>query len=230
MKVALEFKEFGVSLVNTEDRTGTGSLISGYNLFAVSDILDECGVDIDDIQSAGMLISGGITYYCDFDINDECDPYPKFQWVREDIDENSVSSGFNFRKTYYSRNSELVIDRLLVKYHGIRFRFSIQGYGGKFQLGAFSSTLGSGIALTAIAAVITELFLRYCISERSFYTKRRMEVVSLKEEEEWVRKNSSPEADSSPKSSNQNFEIELTTQEKDDNPKTSNRGRVVKFL
>eukprot|EP00495_Collosphaeridae_sp_1-RS-2012_P008785 TRINITY_DN8784_c0_g1_i1.p1 TRINITY_DN8784_c0_g1~~TRINITY_DN8784_c0_g1_i1.p1 ORF type:complete len:114 (+),score=26.87 TRINITY_DN8784_c0_g1_i1:60-401(+) len=77
-------------------------------------------------------------------------------------------------------------DRLLIKYHGIRFRFSIQGYAGKWDLGTFSSTLGSGIALTAISVVITEFFLKHCIPEREFYTSKRIEVVTLEEEEEWV--------------------------------------------
>jgi len=207
LKVALNFEEFGIRLVNTEDRLGTGALIPGYNSFTVSDILEECGIEMADIQNTGMLITGDITYYCDFDVSKDCDPYPKFHWHREDIDKDTVSIGFNFRKLFYSVNSQHETDRLLVKFIGIRFSFNIQGYGGRFDLGTFSSTLGSGIALAAIATAITELLLRHCISERSFYTKRRTEVVSLEEEEQWVRESeaglgsSSDSSDKSPKSS-----------------------------
>jgi len=187
LKVAVEFKDFGVTLLNTEDKLGTGELIPGYNLFKVKDILDECGVDILDVQRTGMLVTGDITYYCDFDVNNECNPYPKFHWAREDRDKKSVSTGFNFRSIFYSLDEDQHADRYLVKYHGIRFRFSIQGYAGKWDLGTFSSTLGSGIALTAISVVITEFFLKHCIPERAFYTSKRIEVVTLEEEENWVR-------------------------------------------
>jgi len=189
LKIAIEFKEFSVSLVNTKDKLGDGSLIEGYNLFTVKDILDECGIEMSEIRDTGVLVSGDITYYCDFDPDNDCDPYPKFQWHREDIDEAAVSRGFNFKKLYYSRNNQQsAVDRLMVNYYGIRFRFSIQGNGGKFDLGTFSTTLGSGIALTAISVVITEMLLRHCIAERSFYTERRMELVTLEEEEDWVRR------------------------------------------
>lgn len=189
LKIAIEFKDFSVSLVNTKDKLGDGSLVMGYNLFTVKDILDECGIEMSEIRETGMLVSGDITYYCDFDPDDDCDPYPKFHWEREDKDEDAVSRGFNFKKLYYSRNNrESAVDRLLVTYYGIRFRFSIQGNGGKFDLGAFSTTLGSGIALTAISVVITEMLLRHCIPERTFYTERRTELVTLEEEEDWVRR------------------------------------------
>lgn len=82
---------------------------------------------------------------------------------------------------YYSKDDDKKVERLLVKYHGIRFSFNIQGYGGKWDIRAFSNTLGSGIALTAIAAAVTEILLRHCISERAFYTKKRRELVKIEE-------------------------------------------------
>jgi len=187
VRVLLEFRDFGVYMVNTEDRLGNGELINGYNSFTVKDILDDCGVEMSDIQRSGMLVRSDISYYCDFDIDDKCNPYPKFEWAREDIDENSVSTGFNFRNVFFSFDEGDEVARLLKKFHGIRFRFNIQGYGGKWDLGAFSTTLGSGIALTAIAGVITEIFLRHCVSRRKFYATRRIEVVDMNQEEEWVR-------------------------------------------
>lgn len=38
-----------MALVSTEDLLHTGGLVPGYNLFTVSDILDECGLDVDEI-------------------------------------------------------------------------------------------------------------------------------------------------------------------------------------
>lgn len=96
-----------------------------------------------------------------------------------------MTSGFSFRSTYYSRKSDNVRDRLSVKYHGIRFIFHIMGHGGKFDIASFSSSLGSGIALTAISAFVTEFLLRHCIPEKSFYRKKRMEVIRIEEEEAW---------------------------------------------
>jgi len=186
LKVMVVFKEFGVTLLNTEDRLGTGEWTPGYNLFTVKDILDECGVDILDVQRTGMLVTGDITYECNFDPDNKCRPYPKFQWAREDRDENSISKGFNFRSKFYSLDEGQHADRFLVKYHGIRFRFSIRGYGGKWDPWTFSRTLGSGIALTAISVGITEFFLKHCIPERAFYTSKRIEVVTVTEEKKWI--------------------------------------------
>jgi len=187
IKVAVEFQDFDVSLINTKDIAGTGALVEGYNLFTLSDILDECEINIDDILETGALISGKIYYDCNFDQNEHCSSYPKFTWKAESTNEDSVSTGFNFRKAYYSLNENKTTDRLLVKYHGIRIRFNVLGQGGKFDLLAFSTTLGSGIALTAISAFVTEFLLRHCIPERSFYTSKRLHVVTRKEEESWAR-------------------------------------------
>jgi len=186
LKIAVEFKVFKVSLVNTEDKLGTGRLTPGYNLFRVKDILDECGIEMSEIRETGMVVSGDVTYYCNFDADSNCDP--TFHWSREDIDEAAVSRGFHFKKLYYSSNNQQsAVDRLLVNYHGIRFRFNIQGNGGKFDFMTFTVTLGSGMALTAVSAVIAEVLLRHCIPERSFYMERRMELVTLEQEKSWVR-------------------------------------------
>jgi len=193
LKVVVEFADFGVDLINIQDITGIGSLVEGYNLFKVSNILDECDLDIDDLMEDGALIKGSITYNCDFDEDEECSPYPEFSWALEDTHTDIVSSGFNFRKAYFSLNSNGTTDRLLVKYHGIRMKFTVTGEGGKFDVGAFTTTLGSGIALTAISIFVTEFLLRHCIPERSFYTGKRMQVVSIEEEEEWVRRSSNPD-------------------------------------
>jgi len=187
IKVAVEFWDFGVFMINTEDISGTGSLVDGYNLFRLSDILDECDIDIDNIMETGSVISGKVYYDCNFDEGKDCSPYPEFTWENEETNEDSVSSGFNFRKAYYSLNVNKTTDRLLVKYHGIKIRFHVLGQGGKFDAKAFSTTLGSGIALTAISALVTEFLLRHCIKERSFYTSKRMQIVSIKEEEAWAR-------------------------------------------
>lgn len=189
LKVVANFDEFDIVLMNTKDKLGTGKLIPGYNLFKFSDILQECGIIIDDIVK-GALIRLEIKFECDFDKSKSCDPYPKFSWYRDDKDTKSVSSGYNFRKAYYSLTSNWSTDRLLVKYHGIRIRFLILGEGGKFDWGAFSTTLGSGIALTALATVFTEFLLKNCIQGRSFYAGRRCEEVSVEEREQWQRRDS----------------------------------------
>lgn len=157
LKVVANFNKYGVILMNTEDKLGTGKLIPGYNLFSIADVLEACGIVIDDITK-GTLITLEVSFNCNFDKDEKCDPYPKFKWRREDTDVNSVSSGFNFRQAYFSQNELLGVKRLLVKYHGIRIRFTILGYGAKFDIGAFSKTLGSGLALTAVATLFAEFF------------------------------------------------------------------------
>jgi len=77
LKVVVNFDKFGVILMNTEDKLGTGQLVPGYNLFAISDILKECGMMIDDIEK-GALITLEISFDCSFDQGKSCDPYPKF--------------------------------------------------------------------------------------------------------------------------------------------------------
>jgi len=231
LKIALVFEDFGITLVNTQDKFGNGSLISGYNLVTVSDILDECGVEMADIQSTGMMVTGDFTYYCNFDNGNDCDPYPKFRWFREDINEDSVSVGFNFRRVFYSRviNGTTEDNRLLVKYHGIRFRFNILGEGGKFAMEALSTTLGAGIALTAIAAVIAELFLKHCIPERFFYEKKRKEVISQSQEKLWAYQNSENFDDSVRciMSENLNESVEPVTMEKHANTEIREKTRKI---
>jgi len=78
LKVVVNFDKYGVVLMNTEDKLGTGRLVPGYNLFAISEILEQCGIVIDDIIKKGALISLEIFFDCNFDKDEKCDPYPKF--------------------------------------------------------------------------------------------------------------------------------------------------------
>lgn len=186
LKVAARFKKFDIYLENTKDILGDGGLVDGYNLFFISDIFEECGVEIDSIQETGVSVIGAIEYRCNFDSSADCFPYPKFHWRVRENSENSVSTGFNFREVYYQTNySTFTGGRLLVKYFGIRMEFNIVGSGGKWDISSFSSTLGSGIALTAISSVIAEILLRYFTPTKKFYKKRRLEVVTIEQETEW---------------------------------------------
>jgi len=173
--------------MNTEDKLGTGKLVPGYNLFSISDILEACGIEISDITK-GALITLEILFHCNFDKDEKCDHYPKFKWRREDTSVNSVSSGFNFRQTYYSLHDKQIVDRLLVKYHGIRIRFAILGQGAKYDTGAFSRTVGSGLALTGLATLLAEFLLKNCIQARKFYHEKRVEVVSEDQKDDGVHR------------------------------------------
>jgi len=185
-KVIVYFEDYDIILMNTEDKLGTGRLTPGYNLFLLSEILADCGIVIDEIET-GALINVKISYNCNFDENKTCHPYPKFSWRREDKNKNSVSKGFNFRQTFYMLNNSQSTDRLLVKYYGIRIKFNVEGQGRKFDITALSKTLGSGIGLTAIATLIAEFILTYCIPARPFYTSKCKEIVSDQEEAKWLK-------------------------------------------
>jgi len=140
-------------------------------------------------METGALINVKIFYNCNFDDDHSCDPHPTFSWQRQDITKDSVSSGYNFRQAFYSLNDNQSMDRLLVKYHGVRIKFNVVGQGRRFDGAAFTKTLGSGIALTAIATLITEFILRRCIPERSFYNSKREEVITVEQTKEWLRDN-----------------------------------------
>jgi len=190
LKIAVKFTVFDIYLVNTEDRLGNGKPIWDYNLFRVSDIFEECGVEMQDVQMTGALVKGDITYHCDFDVNTNCRPYPKFSWAIETEEENRVSKGFNFRQAFYVMSDPLEgwsTKRVLVKYYGIRFKFNIQGHGGKWSPTQFTTTLGSGIALTAFSTMFAEILLRHCVRNKNFYRRKRLTCVSLAEEKSWIR-------------------------------------------
>jgi len=244
LKIAVRFKEFGITLLNTEDRDGTGELIYGYNLFKLSDIFEECGVEIEEVQSTGVLVIGSIIYKCDFNKNDECNPYPAFSWKIVADDENSVSKGFNYRRAFYVMENPDGIGksttRDLVKYYGLRFRFNIQGSGGKWSWIEFTTTLGSGIALTALSSTITELLLKYCIGKRKFYRSKRLTCVSLEEEQGWIRANKKNIVETVDKldllqSETDVSMVEIVTAKNDSDQKISEmvergRGRILSFL
>ena len=85
----VQFTQFGKYETNLDDKHNNGSLIKGYNLWTIDEIID--------IKSVGMIISMNIIWNCDFDKDCECDP--EFEFNRVDNTENSIIDEGYYIKT-----------------------------------------------------------------------------------------------------------------------------------
>ena len=88
-----------------------------------------------------------------------CEPTISFQRV-DPTGEGVVSTGENFRRTreYYAGG---VLTRDLIKMYGIRLLIKPQGVGAKFDFSALYVTVGSGLGLLALAALVTDCIVNY---------------------------------------------------------------------
>jgi hypothetical protein len=108
-------------------------------------------------------------------------------------EENSVSVGFNFRYAnyYYLPEGDAFTQyRDLYKVYGVRFLFLLNGQGGKFDIvpllgidevyimgNELLVNIGSGLALLAIATLISDIITLHILPQRKFYNKVKYETV-----------------------------------------------------
>ncbi|EDV21626.1 uncharacterized protein TRIADDRAFT_59819 [Trichoplax adhaerens] len=87
---------------------------------------------------------------------------------------NSAEQDFN--KIAYKVNNKLHRD--LIKAYGIRFVFIIVGRAGRFSVVPLLLNIGSGLALLAIASVISDVVILYVLKRRQYYRSKKYQTVS----------------------------------------------------
>jgi len=143
----------------------------GYNIFAISTILGD-QLNFTQISGTGAIISVLIDWSCNLDHGAEnCRPTFTFLPV-------GASAGFNFRDANYAPTSPLTT-RVLTKYYGIRFVFQVTGTGRKADVATTVITIGSGVALVSVAALIVDYFIQFFHPHRDEYLKVKREPVHL---------------------------------------------------
>ena len=178
----VRFPGLDKSRTNTIDRNGDGSPVFGLNLFSIDQILEksvnsdnqETNLTVKDIRVKGAVVLADVSWNCNFD-RDESECEPDFAFYRLDSQDDSISSGFNFRTAIYDYDVD--VTRTLRKLHGLRLVFVINGSGGQFAFGVLTITLGAGIAYLGIASLITDMVLGHCLKESQGYQKKQLERV-----------------------------------------------------
>ncbi|CAN7988153.1 unnamed protein product, partial [Ixodes pacificus] len=114
-------------------------------VFRIGDIVEEAGIDFDEIAIKGGVIQILIDWDCNLDFCLEA-CVPKYSFVRLDDPNVALSKGWNFR---YPKNYNESM-RTLVKAYGITFVILVQGQAGKASLIPVAINLGSGLGLMVV--------------------------------------------------------------------------------
>jgi hypothetical protein len=171
IRINANFPRFHQQLSNT----GKSELELGVNLFRIEDLINKAGFTFDSVKAKGALILVSFKYDCDLnkDIN-QCQPVI----TASRLDQNSsLSTGFNYRfiSKYHVNGLEY---RDLSKVYGFRVIVSVEGRGGKFSLGVLSTTIGAGLALLGVAALVSDFVMQYLLPDKQKLVSKKYEEVS----------------------------------------------------
>eukprot|EP01084_Bolivina_argentea_P111005 198153_1 len=182
VRVNIRFPIFGVYRSNLYDIYHNGSLVYGYNLFTVNQILnlaDKNVTDYKQIATSGMVVIANSVWNCNLDHGEhKCNP----TWNFKRIDENNgktVSSGYHFRSADYN---EMGTARRLKYFRGLRVIFVVDGIAGKFSFAALLITIGSGIAYLSVASIMCDIILQYFLPESKKYNLVKEAIVKKEDE------------------------------------------------
>jgi L-alanine-DL-glutamate epimerase-like enolase superfamily enzyme len=102
--------------------------------------------------------------------------YPKYSWIR--LDDDSQGGGFNYRfaTVWGVKSSEEV--RTLTKAWGVRVVLVLSGQCGRAAVAPLLISIGAGIGLLAVSAVICDLILQYILPQRRRYTLEKFQPVT----------------------------------------------------
>merc|ERR1712173_168811 len=103
----------------------------------------------------GAIILATSTWNCNLDRSEHhCNP--EWNFKRIDGQDESMSSGFNYRTVTYDTTEN---SRSLAKLYGIRFVFVTEGTAGRFSVAAMTVTFGAGLAYMSVAAIIADFIM-----------------------------------------------------------------------
>jgi len=172
VRTNIKFPRFGI----VKDNVGVDAtnLTWGTNIWYVHEMVTNSKQTLDTtLRTKGAIFAVIVQYDCDLDFGD-C--IPEFSWNRIDKSSNrqTFSTGFNYRYadkwTDWDENLQQFIEyRNLYKVYGLRFFFLLTGRGGKFNIVPLIVNLGSGIALLAVATLLTDIICLYFLPQKKQY-------------------------------------------------------------
>lgn len=81
----------------------------------------------------------------------------------------SAAQGFNYRYANYFKDDSGVLYRDLWKLMGARIVFLVSGQAGKFNVIPLFQNLGSGLALLAVATLVSDFIALHLLRNKNFY-------------------------------------------------------------
>lgn len=137
--------------------------VENPNLYSVQDLVDLSGYG-DENGTAGVMAHGAIlkvVIVWDCDLNKAFDKSCQKTFSVERLDNADIGDGFNLREiSYWDADGDFNPDgREILKRYGVRVFLLSQGVASKFSLATLVINIGSGLALFAVATVITDLVL-----------------------------------------------------------------------
>lgn len=149
-------------------------------IFRLGDMVRWTGYDFQDIAVKGGSVGILIEWNCDLD-KDASQCNPEYTFTRLDKSQNnSVTSGYNFRYTRYFKDKNGQMSRTLFKVYGIRFDIMINGQAGKFNIVPTIIAIGSGLALMGAGAFACDMILLYMMNTSSYYREKKFEIINFK--------------------------------------------------
>jgi len=113
-----------------------------------------------DVSRTGAVILFTVDWDCNLDTIDEDGCVPSFDFQRLDRPD-SFTPGFEYEFTNLYSNATGGMVRDLYTVRGLRFLFQTTGRGCNFDLATLSINIGAGLAIVAVASVVTDALLLY---------------------------------------------------------------------
>ncbi|XP_040076711.1 P2X purinoceptor 4 [Ixodes scapularis] len=141
-------------------------------VFRLGDIVEEAGVNFEEVAVKGGVIQLLINWDCNLDFDAKyC--IPKYTFSRLDDPNAVLAKGWNFRyPKYYDETT-----RTLVKAYGITFVMLVQGRAGKASPIPIAINMGSGLGLMVVAMVVCDLVVVHCLKRRKLYKAKKYKFV-----------------------------------------------------
>ncbi len=171
------FAKFGLESTNAVGTSTTKDL----NLFTVADIVSRAQMSMDTVVNKGAIVLVSVHYACD--LNKQQSPtecQPDFRFYRMD------AAGFQYARTELLSTAPL--QRRLQTVTGVRLYFVLSGKAVRFSLPLTLLAIGSGMGLLAVAAVVTDWIMLYCVccdaegKLKQIYTDARFDNVTDNED------------------------------------------------
>lgn len=142
-------------------------------VFQIGSIVEEAGVEFDEVAVKGGVIQVLINWDCNLDFDAKyC--LPHYSFTRLDDPNVVLAKGWNFRyPKYYNETT-----RTLVKAYGITFAILVQGRAGKASPIPIAINMGSGLGLMVVATVACDFVVIYCLKRRKLYKEKKYKFVT----------------------------------------------------
>ncbi|XP_064619728.1 P2X purinoceptor 4-like isoform X2 [Lineus longissimus] len=140
-------------------------------IFVLGDMIRIADQDVVKMAVKGGVMGILIFWNCNLDHGvEECKP--EYEFRRLDDENAAIAKGWNFRyANFYEENG--VDKRTLVKAYGIRFIIMVKGTAGRFNFVPLALNIGSGLGLLAVATVLCDMFVLYCLKKRNYYREKK---------------------------------------------------------